>query len=61
MATESKEKALAEKIDAVVEPSDSYCADCMLSWCYFRGKVVYCSLKYRGVRGFYCENNRCQI
>jgi len=58
LATQSKEKPLPEKI-AAIEEQIGYCTDCVITWCLYRGKIVYCSLKYRGIRGFYCENGYC--
>ncbi|MHA1155398.1 MAG: hypothetical protein ACTSQK_04755 [Candidatus Heimdallarchaeota archaeon] len=58
MATEPKEKALTKKM-AILQEQIGYCTDCMIYWCVNKGKIVYCSLRYRGVRSFYCENNHC--
>ncbi|NHJ38506.1 MAG: hypothetical protein FK731_00630 [Asgard group archaeon] len=60
MATETDNKSKAKSIPISISDFDkNFCSNCMYIWCNLRQKVVYCSLKYKGVRGLLCQNNQC--
>ncbi|NHK31615.1 MAG: hypothetical protein FK730_09700 [Asgard group archaeon] len=62
MATESDKKSKTKSSIPIslADFDDNFCSNCMFDWCSFRQKVVYCSLKYKGVRGLICQNNNCK-
>ncbi|MEA2070644.1 MAG: hypothetical protein U9O98_05070 [Asgard group archaeon] len=52
MATSNIVKEEATDTIALQKQEQSYCTDCSYYWCSLRGKVSYCSMKYRGPTGF---------
>ncbi|NHJ47934.1 MAG: hypothetical protein FK733_09110 [Asgard group archaeon] len=61
MATESDKKEKSKSIPLSIDDlSESFCSNCMYCWCANRLKVLYCSLKYKGIVGLLCENNNCK-
>ncbi|RLI69088.1 hypothetical protein DRO91_04630 [Candidatus Heimdallarchaeota archaeon] len=52
MASEAKKKLEAKSLSTSNRPLvKHFCSDCMYTWCSLRGKIVYCTQKYRGVQG----------
>ncbi|MBK5112626.1 MAG: hypothetical protein KGD59_08585 [Candidatus Heimdallarchaeota archaeon] len=62
MATESEKEALRKESPFSLESMhEDFCDLCLYSWCLFKKKIVYCSLRYKGEIGFICTTNSCKI
>ncbi|MFW9922841.1 MAG: hypothetical protein ACFFDW_06075 [Candidatus Thorarchaeota archaeon] len=60
MVIDTKEKALTKRIE-LLDDDSGYCSDCDYSWCSLKNKIVYCSMKFKGVRGFICNDDVCSM
>lgn len=60
MASEAKKKLEEKPLSISNRPLlDHFCSDCMYTWCSLRGKIVYCTQKYRGMQALSlsCQKN----
>ncbi|NHJ05191.1 MAG: hypothetical protein EAX90_10225 [Candidatus Heimdallarchaeota archaeon] len=60
MVIVSKEQVQIEKT-ILFETEIGFCTNCEYTWCINRGKIIYCSFKYLGIKGFICDNGNCSI
>jgi len=62
MAIVTEKKSESTKIPfSIKNLSTVFCSTCQYYWCSLKGRVVFCSFRYKGIEYFSCEFKKCNL